>query len=78
MSAFFTVATVSPPRSTSILSRTLSFFSWIENSSSPSGLSRTSVSRMRTALPLTLKARSPSSVSIQESSPTANSFSRIV
>ena len=77
-SAFLTVATVCPPRSTSILSRTLSFFSWIVNSSSPEGLSITSVSRTRSALPLTLNARSPPSVSIQKSSPIENSFSRIV
>jgi hypothetical protein len=65
MSAFFTVATVLPSRSISILSRTLSFFSWIVNTSSPLGVSRTSVSRIRSALPFTLKARSPPSVSIQ-------------
>ena len=35
------------------------------------------VLRIRIALPLTLNAFSPSSVSIQESSPIANSFSRI-
>ena len=77
-SAFLTVATVFPLRSTSILSRTLSFFSWIVNSSSPERLSSTSVSRTRSALPFTLKARSPPSVSIQKSSPTENIFSRIV
>jgi hypothetical protein len=73
-----TVATVLPPRSTSIRSRTLSFFSWIVSSSSPERLSSTSVSRIRSALPFTLKARSPPSVSIQKSSPTENIFSRIV
>ena len=72
------MATVFPPRSTSILSRTLSFFSWIVKSSSPEGLSTTRVSRIRRAFPLTLKARSPPSVSIQASSPIENIFSRIV
>ena len=46
-------------------------------SSSPPGVSSTSVSRTRSALPFTLKTRSPPSVSIQKSSPIANSFSRI-
>jgi len=32
---------------------------------------------MRSALPLTLKARSPFSVSIQKSSPIENSYSRM-
>src|SRR3954464_2084908 len=35
--AFFTVATVSPPRSMSIVSRTRAFLSWILYSSSPEG-----------------------------------------
>jgi hypothetical protein len=77
-SAFLTVATGSPPRSTCILSRRLSFFSWIEKSSSPERLSMTRVSRNRSALPFTLNARSPSSVSIQKSSPIEKSFSRSV
>jgi hypothetical protein len=64
-SAFLTVATVRPPRSISILSRTLSFFSWIVKSSSPPGVSSTNVSRIRNAFPFTLKALSPPSVSIQ-------------
>ena len=76
--AFFTVATVRPSRSTSILSRTLSFFSWIVNSSSPDGPSSTSVSRMRRAFPSTLITRSPSASSIQKSSPIENIFSRSV
>ena len=78
MSAFLIVATVAPPRSISILSRIVSFFSWILYSSAPEeASSRTSVSRIRSAFPSTLKARSPSPSSIQKSSPTANSFSRI-
>ena len=38
ISAFLTVATVSPSRSISIVSRTWSFFSWILKSSSPDGV----------------------------------------
>ena len=78
ISALWTVATVSPSRSIFIVSRIESFFSWILRSSSPDGASSTKVSRTRSALPLTLKARCPSSVSIQKSSPIANSFSRIL
>ena len=64
-SAFLTVATVSPSCSIFIVSRTWSFFSWIFSSVSPEGVSISSVSRSRSALPLTLNARSPSGVSIQ-------------
>ena len=77
INAFLMVATVSPSRSIFIVSRMWSFFSWILKSSWPEGASRTKVSRSRSALPLTLNARSPCSVSIQKSSPIENSFSRI-
>src|ERR1700754_4012068 len=77
-SAFLTVAAVRPSRSISILSRTLSLRSWIVHSSWPERLSMTSVSRTRSALPSTLNAFSPPSVSIQKSSPIENIFSRIV
>ena len=46
--------------------------------SSPEAVSSTNVSRTRSALPSTLKARSPLSVSIQKSSPIEKTFSRIV
>jgi len=50
--AFLTVATVLPSRSISILSRMLSFFSWIVKSSLPSSVSSTNVSRMRMLVPI--------------------------
>jgi hypothetical protein len=46
-------------------------------SSSPDEFSITNVLLIRSALPLTLYARRPSSVSIQKSSPIENNFSRI-
>ena len=53
------------PRSMVILSRTVSFFSWIFESSFPLASSRMNVSRIRAALPFTLKRLLPSSSSIQ-------------
>ena len=77
ISAFLTVATVCPPRSISIVSRTRSFFSWIVKSSSPDGVLQHQRLADRSALPSTLNTRWPSSFSIQKSSPIANIFSRI-
>src|SRR4051794_14846149 len=71
-----TVAFVGP-RSIVILSRTLSAFSWILETSLPWASSRMNVSRIRAALPLTLKTRLPFSSSIQKSSPMAMIFWRI-
>src|SRR3954466_7135518 len=76
-SALWIVARVRPSRSTSIVSRTRSFFSRIRATSWPSRSSRMKVSRTRSALPSTLYRRSPWSSSIQESSPMEASFSRI-
>jgi hypothetical protein len=64
-SAFFTVATFRPPASISILSRMLSFFSWIFATSRPLASSSTHESRTRIALPSTLNAFAPVSSSIQ-------------
>jgi hypothetical protein len=55
-SAFATVATLSPSRSISIVSRMLTIFFRIVNTSSPAGVSRTRVFRIRSALPSTLNA----------------------
>ena len=74
--AFVTCA--SPP-STSILklSRKVGFLSLMRPASTPEAFSRTHLSRTRAAIPLTLKTLSPTSFSIQYSSPIAMSFSRI-
>jgi len=64
-SAFLIVATVSSPRSTSIVSRTRAFFSCTLYSSLPDGSSNTSVSRTRSALPSTFTTRCPAPFSIQ-------------
>ena len=73
----WTVATFFPSRSIAIVLRTWSLGSWIFATSFPSASSRTNVSRMRIALPFTLKTLLPPSSSIQESSPIEASFSRI-
>jgi len=52
--ALWTVASVWPSRSTYILSRTDSFFSWMVATSLPSRSLRMNVSRTRSALPSTL------------------------
>src|SRR4051812_34974360 len=53
-SALWIVASVSPSRSTRMVSRTVSFFSWILARSFPWRSSRTNVSRTLSALPSTL------------------------
>ncbi|MGZ6670434.1 MAG: hypothetical protein ACXVH3_37935, partial [Solirubrobacteraceae bacterium] len=53
-SALWTVASFRPSRSTFIVSRARSFFSWMLATSQPSRSFRTKVSRTRSALPSTL------------------------
>ena len=64
-SAFLTVADFPLRRSILILSRTVSFFSWIEATVLPFVSSSLNVSRIRAAFPLTLKTLVPDSSSIQ-------------
>jgi hypothetical protein len=74
--ALCTVATLSPPRSTAMVSRARSSRFCSRNSSSPAASLMTTVSRTRRTLSSTRKIRSPRSFSIQKSSPKVSSFSR--
>ena len=78
ISAFFTIAIRLPSASSiSIESRIRATRSWIFASSWPSASSKINVLRSRSALPFTLYARCPPSVSIQKSSPIDIAAARI-
>src|SRR6476659_7034422 len=73
----WTSAIFLPSRSIAIVSRMWSLRSWILATSAPDMSCRMNVSRIRIALPSTLKTLVPCSSSIHESSPIDASFSRI-